>query len=366
MASYKTYADNVGKYYYVNSDGDTVDLADIFEPLVHDAAPGFGTEYTGVGGFQDKSNTNYLGDGYYLNDTKIFAAARGMYPTVDLVDGDFPSKFWSSTNNDAGWSIAFVWDETKLQIGTVTFKPDDFRNNCIPKYLYVLLVAGGGGGAVICRISMSHFKGHRGIFYVPKGGSSGTNGGNASAQTFGSGSKGGDGENAILYWNDHPTTETTGSAVELVTVYGGKGGTGGRGTDTNKEFTTGSGGNGNNYKVNNSSYLEDIHGMMGGTGNSYQNIGRTGVTGLSIKPKTASESAPETAIILSFNCNKGDYNISSTSGSYAGGCSYGTGSYLPDARNQPNTVRAAGYGGGGAAYQYGATAGGNGYVAFYY
>jgi hypothetical protein len=90
MADYKTYADNAGKYFYDDINGVKHDLADKFEPKVHDLASGFGTEFSGIPGFQGYQGSSAFTsvvDLYKLDNKSIFAVARGYYPTVDLTTG---------------------------------------------------------------------------------------------------------------------------------------------------------------------------------------------------------------------------------------------------------------------------------------
>ena len=147
MASYKTYSDVKGKYYYVDYRGNTLDLADAIEPKVHDSAA-FTNYYKGGPDFQSinadqptKYYNNFAGFGYKSTDGDIGAApARGYYPTVDLTDGDYPSNFWSSAFDSAGKTITITRTDSQLTVGSSVFKPEirKFFNVSFPCTKYEL------------------------------------------------------------------------------------------------------------------------------------------------------------------------------------------------------------------------------------
>ncbi len=391
MADYKTYADNAGKYYFTDSNKNVIDLADKFEPMVHDAAPGFGTEFLGVGGFQAAENTDSVSCRYYLNGNAIYLVPRGQYPTIDLEGsyaGDFPSKFWESTDANAGKYVNFSWDENSITIGDLTLLPSNFRCNCIPEYIYVLLVgaggggggagvykddnknakpvcggAGGGGGVVIGRIQRSDFFSAFAQINIPTGGSAGINRGAVSSETCGSGDSGNKGGDTTL------TKISAASNKELIaTAYGGAGGSGGGGTGGKGEYTTGTGGDGGGFTVNNSNYFKDYTGKTGSRGASYGDVNFIPFENLKFKPETSSSSAPDTPLARYNN-----YATSYSGGSYGGdGISegkYGGGLSLYEA-SLLATYISKGRGGNSGAYDSDEGAkgypGACGYVALYY
>jgi hypothetical protein len=135
-----------GKYYQ-RIDGIDYDVATLCEPKVHDAASGFGTEFTGEGEFQ-KAGTdteNITLEGYTVNGTSITTVKNGYCPS-------FSKLVWSC--NTAG-SYSLVRSDTELKITTgiegtgdvlASFNPSDFRGGVIPNEFIFFLVGGGGGG----------------------------------------------------------------------------------------------------------------------------------------------------------------------------------------------------------------------------
>ena len=365
MASYKTYSDVKGKYYYVDYRGNTLDLADAIEPKVHDSAA-FTNYYKGGPDFQSinadqptKYYNNFAGFGYKSTDGDIGAApARGYYPTVDLTDGDYPSNFWSSAFDSAGKTITITRTDSQLTVGSSVFKPEDFRCNCIPTEFIILLVggggggggwgrdehekdkfvpiaggAGGGGGYTVAKISL---EGLNSTAYVDIG-ARGSGGTSYSGSGYGSGTMGGTGGDTIFYFSSSNKSNV------FVKAYGGTGGELGRGTsEDDHNCRPGDGGAGRNgawgeYGMS-SGYYSDAYAKFGGNGNQALSITRTKTDGLSYKPLHTTSSAKAFTLVLGSNVNGDQFNTRSSDkygytgdglicGIFAGGCSYDIGYY---------------------------------------
>jgi hypothetical protein len=364
-----------GKYYQ-RIDGVDYDLTALCESKVHDAAPGFGAQFTGEGEFQ-KAGTNTENitlDGYTVNGTKIATVKKGCYPTMAN------EKIWeSSTYNSAG--LIFKRTAETLQVGNSTFYPRDFSCGIIPEEYIIVVVGGGGGGGgngyteikkdvyrlcpggaggggavVAARIKLPLDSTH--YLWVGAGGTAGNNG---SSGTISGGKYGADGGSSALI------PKTAGPAI---TAPGGKGGGGGSGAEKSTG-TPGTGGYGGDPDKLTSSepnsvgtYNRAVVKAKGGRGNYFNSHSNTSFAGLSFNPYTGTGSVAYT-VSSAKNSNgnntaaQGGNNNSTTSsdGSYfSGGCSYGYGFCR-------NYTASKGGGGGSGSFK---SAGGSGYIAIYY
>jgi hypothetical protein len=84
-----------GKYYQ-RIDSVDYDLTTLCEPKVHDAAPGFGTNFTGEGEFQ-KAGTDTVNvtlDGYTVDGSPVTTVKNGYYPSFTASTGGVKSCLW--------------------------------------------------------------------------------------------------------------------------------------------------------------------------------------------------------------------------------------------------------------------------------
>lgn len=357
-----------GKYYQRIA-GVDYDLTTLCEPKVHDAAPGFGTEF--VGETFQKAGTNteniILGD-YTVNGTKVTTVKKGWYPT-------FNKCIWSSAT--AG-TYSFRRTDSKLTIGNSTFFPEDFRGGAIPHEFIILVVgaggggggygyfspgkdksgfskvpggAGGGGGVIVGRLEPDDMRYH--YITVGSGGSAGTNGSSNAKSTGAQGTNGG-----VSFFSH---TDSTTSSNRILIANGGNGGKGGA-PSGDDNCTPGKGGAGGAVDTTIASSLYvNYAGVSGGGGNSYKSHSNTERAAFTYTPTSGTGASPQNFANLSTNGDS--YNSSSSaSGSasyFSGGCSYGRGVHTG------HTTDDAGYGGGGGGGSW-KSAGKCGYVAIYY
>lgn len=351
-----------GKYYQ-RIDGVDYDPTVLCEPKVHDAAPGFGTQFTGEGEFQ-KAGTdteNITLDGYAVNGTKITTVKRGYYPT-------FNKLLWKS--NRTGQHSLIRTNESLIisnSKNTVTFYPSDFHNNMIPRELIIVLVggggggggrgyfktkkksdlyaitggAGGGGGVVVGRLRF--FDGYEYFFTVGAGGEYGTPG---ASDAVSSGETGETGGTTGLY---HTKVQAD---YCLMAAYGGAGGTGGY-PSGDYSCTAGTGGNGGSgYVIKNSPHIISGKYVSGGKGNYYNSHNNTAVAELKYTPTTGTGASAQS--FCGVNNDGSSYNatVSGAGGFwdtyYSGGCSFGLGVHFVNGSVVYTGDSRVGYGGGGS------------------
>jgi hypothetical protein len=349
------------------------DLTSLCEPKVHDAAPGFGTKFTGEGSFQ-KAGTdtkNITLDGYTVDGTKVTAVKKGYYPT-------FKKKLWySSTPNANGYALTRT--DSSLTIGSSTFKTSDFRDGVIPHELIVLLVGAGGGGGGIGRFSpgkdkdgfyaivggaggggaicVGRIRLYDGFTYYITVGSGGTAGTNKDEAADATGGTGGTGGSCSVYH-----TKAAIAANCILSAGGGTGGTGGA-PKGDSDCTPGTGGAGGSGSIK--STIHNINGqcVSGGGGNYFNNHNRTAVAALTYTPTPGTGAPAQT--YGGINSDGSSYNKSDKSNAannyFSGGCSYEAGYRLAS-----NSIISGGVGGGGGAAAYGSLPGFSGYVEIYY
>lgn len=335
----------------------TTDITSICEPKYHDAAPGFGTEFTGEGPFQKAGTdtTNEELSGYIVDGTPVTTVKKGYYPTQT---DNCANAFWSS-GTPGTYKVSRT--DSALTIGETSYGPSDFRNGKIPCEVIVLVVGGGGGGGGNGYFSPGKNKsgyarvpggaGGGGGFIVARvdltdevdmyievgaGGAGGTSGSSSKQSSGNSGSSGGmSGFGDGNYWQ--------------IYANGGYGGSGGVGnTDSGTAGTGGLGGSG--------ARNTERHGMVreyrtgqGGRGCDRDNTTRSGVAKHTWVP-TEGTGAPEAVFVTNKNwgdtCQTNDDNGESW---YSGGCSYGDGAhYYNGFYYYGDGIR--GGGGGGAGY----------------
>lgn len=355
-----------GKYYQRINSVD-YDLTTLCEPKVHDAAPGFGTEFEGETFQKAGTDTeNITLDGYTVDGSAITTVKNGRYPS-------FSKTIWF-----CGTAGIYELKRTDsiLTIGSSTFYPSDFRGGVIPSEFIVLVVgagaggggcgyfspkkdksgfskiaggAGGGGGAAIGRIKLTGDT--KATIFVGSGGKAGTSGSSSSRS---SGGTGGEGDSSVIYGPD-------GNAG----LYGTRsyGGTGGKpsGDDAATAGTGGVGGHGELNSDNNNKYFVNVQFGKGGKGNYYRSHTNTACEALEYLPTSNTGATSKLIITKKTNNASTENKDDGVNSYYSGGCSYGFGKFFTSS----STIGNGGAGGGGVAGTI-VSAGNAGYVEIWY
>lgn len=359
-----------GKYYQ-KINGVDYDVATLCEPKVHDAAPGFGSLFTGEGEFQ-KAGTdtaNIALDGYAVDGTAITAVKRGHYPTFNSLIGSF----------DSPGTYTITRSDDYLAIGSTKLKTTSFTNQTIPHELIFVVVGAGGGGAgcgwyepdkdvykpieggaggggavVAARVAIDNNKPITAV--VGAGGSCGSSKSGSSSTSGNNGANGGD-----SYLRINNTT--------VITAGGGKGGTGGspKGEDDNEGYWHGNGGGGGSATVSVNSTTGPVfkaESISGGGGEDgpglYSHRARLEFT-------TASGTGATKYEVVEYlfeDLSNGDPDWLGGS-FFSGGWSYGNGGYRSKG---DSTTYTPSFGGGGGAGTHSTIvqSGANGCILIYY
>jgi hypothetical protein len=378
-----------GKYYQTIN-GTNYDVATLCEPKVYEAAPGFGTKFTGEGEFQKASTDteNITLNGYTVAGTPITTVKNGYFPLFRDSSLIWEKDFGSSSSSDT----KLIRTDASLSIGSATFTPSDFRNGKIPSELIFVVVGAGGGGGGSGSYSPGKDKG--GYAAIPGGGGGGGGiaivrmnvreftksnplllyvgyenlggGDSMDLNSSGAGGKGANGWSSYLRGNKKTSGNIT-SYTYYVSAGGGKGGTAGAPSGDNG-YKAGTAGAGGTATVYDSSLIINKIVCNGGAGNQSGSLYNTTRSSLSVK---LISSVPETTLGSITNNGTSWNQDTQTDSAYSGGCSLGRGGCLDVSQASTTTydgqIRPT-LGGGGSAgtYKWMVSGGADGYIAIYY